>query len=96
MQPAGSAVAVSAPGVLDGRRVLDVLIPDEAGRSTTVLLENSDGLPYPVFVNPHDGRVLGSLGPWQWLPGWTRSMHGGWPLGASGSWFLNSATAGHS
>jgi uncharacterized iron-regulated membrane protein len=88
MQPSGSAVAVHAPDNPDGRRVLDILLPDEAGRSTAVLLQETDGLPYPIFVNPYDGHVLGSLGAGEWLPGWTRSLHGGWPLGAPGSWLL--------
>jgi uncharacterized iron-regulated membrane protein len=41
-----------------------------------------------VFVNPHDARVLGDLSPAEWLPGLTRALHGGWPLGRAGSWLL--------
>jgi uncharacterized iron-regulated membrane protein len=32
--------------------------------------------------------VLGSLAATEWLPGITRSLHGGWPLGKPGSWLL--------
>lgn len=63
-------------------------------RSTLVLfgghhdVGNSDALPFPVFVDPYNARVLGSLTAWQWMPGWTRKVHGGWPLGDAGSWLL--------
>jgi uncharacterized iron-regulated membrane protein len=53
-----------------------------------VLLERGDGLPFPVFVNPYTGKVLGQLSGTQWLPGVTRALHGGWPLGDPGSWLL--------
>lgn len=81
---------VSAPPVMQstGRPVIDILMSDDPRRSTTVVLQGPNGLPYPVFVDPHTGHVLGSLGSWQWLPGWSRAMHGGWPLGAPGSWLL--------
>jgi uncharacterized iron-regulated membrane protein len=65
-----------------------VLISEDPGRSTAVLLQAADGLPFPVFVNPYTGIVLGSLSPPQWLPGFTRALHGGWPLGKPGSWLL--------
>ncbi len=68
--------------------VLGILLPEDPGRSTTVLLQSSSGLPYPVFVDPHTARVLGRLPASAWLPGWSRSLHGGWPLGKPGSWLL--------
>jgi uncharacterized iron-regulated membrane protein len=68
--------------------VEEILISDDPHRSTIVLLRNASGLPYPIFVNPHDARVLGSLAAAEWLPGITRSLHGGWPLGKPGSWLL--------
>lgn len=72
----------------NGRPVQEIMISDDPQRSTIVLLRNASGLPYPVFVNPHDARVLGSLAAVEWLPGITRSLHGGWPLGKPGSWLL--------
>jgi len=60
------------------------MISDDPQRSAIVLLPNASGLPYPVFVNPHYARVLGSLAAAEWLPGITRSLYGGWPLGKTG------------
>jgi uncharacterized iron-regulated membrane protein len=71
-----------------GPPVLGILLPDDPKRSTTVLLQSASGLAYPVFVDPHSARVLGMLTPVQWFPGWSRSLHGGWPLGNPGSWLL--------
>jgi uncharacterized iron-regulated membrane protein len=68
--------------------VVEILIPDDARRSTTVLLRSENGLSYPVFVDPHTARVLGTLATAAWLPGLTRALHGGWPLGDPGSWLL--------
>ncbi|HUB86066.1 MAG TPA: PepSY domain-containing protein, partial [Rhizomicrobium sp.] len=83
------------PPVAQGKRVaqagppvLGILMPDDPSRSTTVLLQSANGLAYPVFVDPHTARVLGTLTPVQWAPGWSRSLHAGWPLGAPGNWFL--------
>ena len=87
MGPNGKAMQVTSPAA-KGAPVLDVLLPDDPKRSTTVLLQDTSGLPYPVFVNPHNGRVLGSLRAVEWVPGWSRSLHGGWPMGESGSWLL--------
>lgn len=89
MQPNGvlmhMAMSMPAP---KGPPVLDILLSDDPARSTAVILQGASGLPYPIFVDPHDGRVLGSLTPMQWMPGWSRSLHGGWPLGNPGSWLL--------
>jgi uncharacterized iron-regulated membrane protein len=71
-----------------GLSVQRVLVSEEPGRSTAVLLQEANGLPFPVFVNPYTGTVLGTLSTTQWLPGITRALHGGWPLGAPGSWLL--------
>jgi uncharacterized iron-regulated membrane protein len=75
----------SASGELAVQRIL---VPDDPARSTTVLMQKADGLPYPIFVNPYTGEVLGKLSAAAWLPGITRALHGGWPLGAPGSWLL--------
>lgn len=68
--------------------VQGILISENPERSTIVLLQSANGLPYPVFVDPYHARVLGQLSTMQWLPGLTRALHGGWPLGDSGSWLL--------
>nr|WP_256460638.1 PepSY domain-containing protein [Bradyrhizobium sp. A19] len=68
--------------------VQQIVLSDDLNRSTEVLLLGADGLPYPVFVNPHDGHVLGQLTSGQWIPGITRALHGGWPLGKPGNWLL--------
>jgi len=71
-----------------GPAVQEVLLSDDPRRSTVVLVAAANGLPFPVFVDPGDARVLGSLTAAEWLPGLTRALHGGWPLGAPGSWLL--------
>ena len=71
-----------------GLAVQRVLVSEDPNRSTAVLLQNAGGLPFPVFVNPYTGAVLGSLSAVQWVPGLTRALHGGWPLGTSGSLLL--------
>ena len=68
--------------------VQEIILPADPGRSTAVVLVAANGLPYPVFVDPHNARVLGTLPPAAWLPGLTRALHGGWPLGKPGSWLL--------
>jgi uncharacterized iron-regulated membrane protein len=89
MQPNGAATHMAMPmPAAKGPPVLDVLLPDDPARSTAVVLQNANGLPVPIFVDPHTGRVLGSLTAAQWMPGWSRSLHGGWPLGNPGSWLL--------
>ena len=55
------------------------------------LLSTDSGLTYPVFIDSYSARVLGSLTAAEWLPGWSRALHGGWPLGAAGSWLLELA-----
>ena len=74
-----------------GPPVQEMLLSSDPRRSTIVMLLDEAGLPYPVFVDPRDARVLGSLTSTQWLPGITRALHGGWPLGKPGSWLLELA-----
>ena len=71
-----------------GVPVQQVVLAADPRRSTEVILEGGDGLPYPVFVDPHTGHVLGSLTSGQWLPGISRALHAGWPLGKPGNWLL--------
>lgn len=68
--------------------VQQIALSDNPGRSTEVIMQGADGLPYPVFVDPHTGGVLGKLTPLQWLPGISRALHAGWPFGQPGNWFL--------
>jgi uncharacterized iron-regulated membrane protein len=83
------ASATSADAASANRtRVQEIIISDDPRRATIVVLQNSAGLPVPVFVDPHSLRVLGSLTALEWLPGITRALHGGWPLGKPGSWLL--------
>lgn len=73
-------------------RPTTLMIPDDPRRATQVMFGghhgDGDALPFPVFVDPYSGRVLGDLPGWSWMPGWTRKIHGGWPLGDAGSWLL--------
>lgn len=69
-------------------RVQEILISDDPRRSTVVLLQGANGLPQAVFVDPYNAAVLGTLSGSAWLPGITRALHGGWPLGNPGSWLL--------
>jgi len=76
-------------GPSSGIAVQGVLVPDDPGRSTMVVFQTgASGLPFPVFVDPYTGVVLGRLSSTAWLPGITRALHGGWPLGEPGSWLL--------
>jgi uncharacterized iron-regulated membrane protein len=84
-----TAATMSTDSAYDNRtRVQEIFMPEDAGRATVVVLQNAGGLPVPVFVDPHSLRVLGSLTALEWLPGLTRALHGGWPLGKPGSWLL--------
>jgi len=87
--PAASNMAIPHHGIAaPGLAVQAVLLPENPTRSTTVLFQGPDGLPFPVFVDPYTGDVLGQLSPAAWLPGISRALHGGWPLGEPGSWLL--------
>jgi hypothetical protein len=61
----------------NGQPVQGIMISDDPQQSAIVLSPKASGLPYPVFVNPHYARVLGSLAAAEWLPGITRSLYGG-------------------
>lgn len=68
--------------------IAEIRVPDAADRSTMLLVQRRDGLVQPMFIDPYGARVLGTLPAWWWLPGVTRNLHGGWPLGRPGSWLL--------
>ncbi len=63
-------------------------VPEDPRRSTQFTVAGSDELPIAAFVDPYTGRVLGSLTGADWPAGWSRKLHGGWPLGDAGSWLL--------
>ncbi len=71
-----------------GRAVAGVVVPADPARSTLVQFTDARGLPVAAFVDPYRGVLLGSLEGSAWPVGWARSLHGGWPLGAPGSWLL--------
>ena len=71
-----------------GAAINDVLVPADPRRSTRVTFTDAHGLPFAVFVDPWRGVLLGSLEGVDWPVGWSRSLHGGWPLGDPGSWLL--------
>ncbi len=78
----------AARNTLPGSRIASVLIPADPERSTQVIFMDSSGLPVAAFIDPYRGNLLGVLREGAWVPGWSRSLHGGWPLGAAGSWLL--------
>ncbi len=86
MAPASAQLA-AALAAESRASLAEIRLADAADRST-LLLQQDDGLVRPVFVDPYGPRMLGSLDVWSWLPGITRNLHGGWPLGRPGSWLL--------
>lgn len=83
-----AAAAASQPHA----RPTTMRVSHDPHRATQVLFGGHHGdtetLPFPVFVDPYSAQVLGSIPAWQWMPGWSRKLHGGWPLGDAGSWLL--------
>ncbi|HST44230.1 MAG TPA: PepSY domain-containing protein [Luteimonas sp.] len=71
-----------------GRGVAAIRVPADPARSTQVMFNDAPGLPLAAFVDPYRGVLLGSLEGSGWPVGWSRSLHGGWPLGDAGSWLL--------
>ncbi|MCL7713576.1 PepSY-associated TM helix domain-containing protein [Stenotrophomonas mori] len=69
-------------------RVDNVQVPADSRRSTQVMFTDARGLPVAVFVDPRHGGLLGRLQGAAWPVGWSRGLHGGWPLGDAGSWLL--------
>jgi uncharacterized iron-regulated membrane protein len=65
-----------------------VKLPADPARSVQFVFEDRNDLPTPRFVDPYRGHVLGQVASSVWLPGLTRKLHGGWPLGKPGSWLL--------
>jgi uncharacterized iron-regulated membrane protein len=81
------AQVAAARAVLPEASLRSITLPAEAGRATAIVFD-AGGLKQPVFVDPATGAVLGSVSPTAWLPGLSRALHGGWPLGQAGSLLL--------
>jgi uncharacterized iron-regulated membrane protein len=71
-----------------GESLAFMQVRDDPRRSTLFSFSASNGLVHPAFVDPYTGAYLGSVPPTQWLPGFTRSLHGGWPINPWGSYLL--------
>lgn len=71
-----------------GRKLGTIRVSADPRRSTQVMFTDDLGLPLATFVDPYRGVLLGNLEGSAWPVGWTRSLHGGWPLGNVGSWLL--------
>lgn len=69
-------------------RLTAIGIPENPARATSFFFRDDNGLTYPVFVDPHTGSYLGSVSSTHWLPGLSRGLHGGWPIGPYGSYLL--------
>lgn len=69
-------------------RLTGIVVPADPARSTQFAFAVGDAPPTVVFVDPYRGAVLGRLAPHEWPAGWSRKLHGGWPLGSAGSWLL--------
>ncbi len=68
--------------------IAGIEVPEDPRRSTLFTLAGSGELPIAAFADPYTGQVLGSLQGADWPASWSRKLHGGWPLGAAGSWLL--------
>lgn len=71
-----------------GERLAFMQVSDQPQRATLFSFSAANGLAHPAFVNPYTGAYLGSVEPTRWLPGFTRSLHGGWPINPWGSYLL--------
>lgn len=81
------AQVAAARAQFPGAQLTGIQIAREPRRSTLITFA-ATGLPAAVFVDPYSGSVLGVLDGEDWPPGWSRKLHGGWPLGDAGSWLL--------
>ena len=69
-------------------RLQAVELSDDPSRSTAFFFRDTNGLPYPAFVDPHTGKYLGRIESTHWLRGLSRGLHGGWPIEPWGSYLL--------
>lgn len=82
------AQVAAARAAYPAARIAGITVPADPRRSTLLTLSGKGELPIAAFVDPYTGRVLGSLQGADWPTGWSRKLHGGWPLGDAGSWLL--------
>lgn len=82
------AQAAAARTASPGASIVGITVSADARRSTLVAITGMDQAPVAAFVDPYSARLLGSLRGSEWPPGWSRKLHGGWPLGDAGSWLL--------
>ncbi len=88
-QPASLDAQRAAAQALAGSAAMRTIrVSADPRRSTEFLFDTPGGLPQPVYVDPGSGAALGAIPASHWLPGLTRKLHGGWPLGDPGSWLL--------
>lgn len=79
---------ISVAELAQGAPARLIRLPAAPDRSTEFVFDAGNGLIAPSYVNPYTGAHLGSVPATAWLPGLTRKLHGGWPLGDPGSWLL--------
>ena len=65
-----------------------VELSNDPSCSTAFFFRDTNGLPYPAFVDPHTGKYLGRIESTHWLRGLSRGLHGGWPIEPWGSYLL--------
>lgn len=71
-----------------GERLAFMRISENPRRTTMFSFSARNDLAHPAFVDPYTGEYLGAVAPTTWLPGLTRSLHGGWPINPYGSYLL--------
>jgi uncharacterized iron-regulated membrane protein len=69
-------------------RLQSIELSDDPARSTVFFFGDTNGLPYPAFVDPHSGAYLGRIESTHWVRGLSRGLHGGWPIQPWGSYLL--------
>lgn len=69
-------------------RLAFMRIAEDPRRTTMFSFSASNDLAHPAFVDPYTGQYLGAVESTHWLPGLTRSLHGGWPINPYGSYLL--------
>ncbi len=82
------AQVAAARAANPGARIAGITVPADPRRSTAITLSGPDQQSVAGFVDPYRGRWLGGLQGIDWPAGWSRKLHGGWPLGDAGSGLL--------
>ena len=95
VEPGGAHIdvvkqALAAQAAVPGGTVTMYVAPPSADRSSVFVI-TADGKEHVVSVDPHDGRVLGSIVKDDTLFYWARNIHGTLLLGKPGSWIIEVA-----